>query len=75
MGTYDHAILDAIDEFWRTNCYPPTIRDLVGMTEATSTSIVFKALRRLARQKHIVLRKAHPIPHWVMDAITIRGAR
>ena len=68
-GLYDYAILDAIDKFWREDCYPPTIRVLMEMSGATSTSVVWKALRRLAKQKHIVLRNARPIPFWVVDAI------
>lgn len=69
MGIHDHAILDAIDEFWRENCYPPTIRDLMQLTDATSTSVVRYVLRKLAAQGLIVRRKARPIPLWVIQAI------
>lgn len=69
MGLYDYAILDAIDEFWRENYHSPTICILMKMSGATSSSVIWKALRRLAGQKHIVLRNARPIPLWVVDAI------
>ena len=68
-GMYDNDIQDAIDEFWRENHCPPTVRVLMEMCDVSSTSVVYKALRRLARQGDIVLRKARAIPKWVSEAI------
>ena len=69
LRLYDDAILDAIDDFWQENYHPPTIRALVEMSGAKSTSVVWKALRRLAGQGDIVLCSARPIPLWVTAAI------
>lgn len=69
LRLYDDAILEAIDEFWQENYRPPTIRTLVEMSGAKSTSVVWKALRRLAGQGDIALCGARPIPPWVMAAV------
>jgi hypothetical protein len=74
-GKWDEAILRAVDELWRENCYPPTLAQIMGETGITTKSVVWYALRRLAKRRFIVLRDARPIALWVIAALTEKVVR
>ena len=72
VGRHDHDIRQAIDAFWLENCYPPSVRDIMRHTEASSTSVVFASLRRLEAQGVITRAEGLAwaiVPVWVREAI------
>ena len=70
-GKHEDAIREALDDFWAKNCYPPTLRDLMRICNVPSTSIVTYTLKKLERRGHIYLCQSHPVPKWVIDAISL----
>jgi len=60
-------VSDAIDKFWQDNHYPPTLRDLMGMTGITSTSFMRYITHRLPGIR--ITAGGHPVPDWVDQAI------
>ena len=53
----------AIDDFWRANHYPPTIRDIRNLTGISSTSVVSFHLKKIPDIRFG--RYGKPIPRWV----------
>jgi len=74
MGKYNDAVLSAIDDYWKENYHPPTIRKLMDMAGIPSTSHTASILRKLKSGGLIELfGNAHPIPKWVISAIDSKG--
>ncbi len=70
-GNAQESILVAIDEFWKKNSYPPTIRDIAigaGLS-AKSTGTVWMYLNNLVLDGRIIMRNRRPIPMWVDELI------
>ncbi len=68
-GKYARSIRKAIDEFWRKNSFPPTIRDLMAMCGVPSTSHVAYIVRRFDDVRIV---RGHIIPKWVGLALRSR---
>lgn len=61
-----------IDDFVRENGYPPTIRDVMRISDISSTSVARYILERLTEDGVLVKRNTHFIPQWV---ITLLGKK
>ena len=62
-GKYTLKVRTAIDEYWRVNHHPPTIRDLMSMCDLPSTShtrYIVKSFSDVRLAKH-----GRIIPEWV----------
>jgi hypothetical protein len=72
-GKWKQPVLNELNRFWKTNHYPPTLRDLMEVTGISSTSVCRFVLLGLDDVR--LTEFGHPIPKWVdnmFDAITDR---
>jgi hypothetical protein len=67
-GKWDIVFAKALDDYWRENHFPPTLRDLMKGSGVTSTSVATYYLKRMVRFGLIrITRYGRPIPLWVDD--------
>lgn len=61
-----------IDDWWRENKTPPSLRNLMDRTGITSTSVMHYVLHQIPGIRFS--EEGHPIPKWVDQAIERREA-
>lgn len=64
-------LYQVLEQFWRENCVPPTIRQLQERAKVTSTSMVKYYLNALERTGYIEQRHGKPVPLWVIKALEV----
>ena len=69
-GKYDLAIETFIDEFWRKNYFPPSIRDIESACQVSGPSVTYYVLRKLQRQNKLRIHRGRVIPEWVIASLS-----
>lgn len=67
-GIHDAKIMEFIDDFWRTQFHPPTIREIRVACGVSSTSVVAYTLHRFVASGRYIL-CGGIVPLWVVNAI------
>lgn len=81
-GKYDSAVITFIDDYWRENIRPPTLREITAGVKAPSTSVISFAVKRIAKARGDFLvtdgSARGIVPRWVKQAIQgadVRGSK
>ena len=62
-GKYEAKVKSVVDKFWIENKFPPTLRDIMGMTGIPSTSVCRYVVRNINGIR--IARNGRVIPLWV----------
>ena len=67
-------ILAAVNAHWRSNCVPPTVREIIASSRlGISTSMVSFHLQALERLGYLEMRLGKPVPRWVIKQLEVIG--
>ena len=65
VGKHDIKTKKAINDFWIENKYPPTLRDIMKLTNITSTSVCRYVVHKMKGIR--ISKNGRIIPLWVDD--------
>ena len=69
MTRTEKMVLQVIDDFWRSNCLPPTVRQIQAAAKISTLSMVNYHLNTLERLGKIEKRYGKPVPLWVIRSL------